>query len=351
MIDEATLVTMNETDVRETIVRPFLHQLGYRQGTEHNIRTEIPLRYPYKSLGRRKPTDPPLRGKPDYVCEVIPFARWVLEVKGPNVELSSEDVFQAHSYAVHPEIAARLFALTNGRWFRVYLSDCPDTPVMEWKLADQDAVWVNIQNLLGPNALSARAKRDRPDTGKALSLGLGSTVRLAGGLLSYDYHDSDSAGVRSSLESLAGTRATVIGDDAERNAEGLIQVVLRLAGPKALWDDLNRLAGVETYRFTCADEYISGAPERPSIFQGMTHFKARAGTAIAGLPGLPAGIRSLPFDMNISAFTQATGYLQGDAFVGTFVIEYSMDLPISLPGFNVPKLRSGGTFEIRLATT
>jgi hypothetical protein len=31
----------DEADVREIIVRPLLHELGYRQGTQANIRTEV----------------------------------------------------------------------------------------------------------------------------------------------------------------------------------------------------------------------------------------------------------------------------------------------------------------------
>lgn len=47
--------TMNETDVREIIVRPLLHRLGYEHGTVANIRTEVPLRYDRAFLGRKQP--------------------------------------------------------------------------------------------------------------------------------------------------------------------------------------------------------------------------------------------------------------------------------------------------------
>jgi len=45
--------TMNEADVREIIVRPLLHRLGYRHGTEANIRTEVSLRYGYAFWAER----------------------------------------------------------------------------------------------------------------------------------------------------------------------------------------------------------------------------------------------------------------------------------------------------------
>ena len=80
---------MNETDVRETIVRPLLHALGYEYGTAAHIRTEVPLRYSKVFLGRKNPKkDPDLTGRADYVCEVVSYAKWVVEVKSPAADLT-----------------------------------------------------------------------------------------------------------------------------------------------------------------------------------------------------------------------------------------------------------------------
>ena len=77
-------VSMNETDVRESVVRPFLESLGYRHGTQATIRTEVPLRYNKAFLGRKKPAKDPALGRADYICEAIGYGRWVVEVKSPN---------------------------------------------------------------------------------------------------------------------------------------------------------------------------------------------------------------------------------------------------------------------------
>jgi hypothetical protein len=45
-------LSMNETDVREIIVRPLLERLGYRHGTDATIRTEQTLTYARCFLGR-----------------------------------------------------------------------------------------------------------------------------------------------------------------------------------------------------------------------------------------------------------------------------------------------------------
>jgi Type I restriction enzyme R protein N terminus (HSDR_N) len=92
--------SMNETDVRETIVRPLIESLGYRHGTEANIRTEQTLRYGKTFLGRKNPKkDPDLVGRADYICEVISFGRWVVEVKSPAESITQDAVEQAHIFA------------------------------------------------------------------------------------------------------------------------------------------------------------------------------------------------------------------------------------------------------------
>jgi hypothetical protein len=111
---------MNEQDVRETIVRPLIESLGYGRDAETRIITEKKLRYDRSFLGHKKPkTDSPLAGRADYICEVTSFGRWVVEVKSPSEELAQDVVEQAHTYAMHPEIAASFFLVTNGRKFRL----------------------------------------------------------------------------------------------------------------------------------------------------------------------------------------------------------------------------------------
>jgi hypothetical protein len=57
--------SMNETDVREIVVRPLIERLGYRHGTEATIHTEKILRYDRAFLGRKNPKkDPPLTRRP-----------------------------------------------------------------------------------------------------------------------------------------------------------------------------------------------------------------------------------------------------------------------------------------------
>lgn len=83
------LGTMNEADVRETIVRPLISALGYSNGADAYVRTERTLRYDRAFLGRQNQRkDPPLVGRADYECGVTSYGRWIVEVKAPDQELA-----------------------------------------------------------------------------------------------------------------------------------------------------------------------------------------------------------------------------------------------------------------------
>src|SRR4051812_30708233 len=92
----------NETDVRENVVVPLLKRLGYTRDSSNDIITEQPLSYPKLSLGRKKPSDPVLRGRPDYILDVEGRLRWVLEVKAPDEQITTDVREQAWSYSAHP---------------------------------------------------------------------------------------------------------------------------------------------------------------------------------------------------------------------------------------------------------
>ena len=104
---------LNETDIREEIVTPLLRHLGYRSGTHHNVIREQLLSYPKSFLGRKKNTDPILRGRADYICEAHNKIRWVIEAKSPDAPLDQDAQEQSWTYANHPEIRAVYFCLTN----------------------------------------------------------------------------------------------------------------------------------------------------------------------------------------------------------------------------------------------
>ena len=325
----------NETDVREDIVNPLLTTLGYAKGTENNIRRELSLKYTRAFLGHKKASDPELRGRADYICEVRSFGRWTVEVKGPNEPLTVEDAHQAHSYSAHPEVGGCYAVVTNGKEFRVYRFAQPEDPFFTWRAEETGERLMEIRNILGPEAIKRYTFRPI-DPGKPLAEGYGPRVEIVGGTVVYDRH------LISSVESehVRGYRATPTGRSVERNTEGRIVAQLELAAPLKSWDDFNKAAGIEFYEFATADEYVSLNPDEPTIFQGLTRGLIKAGTPLPEIPGIQAGMVA-PMDVEMNARTQAIGYLEGGRFKGTFEIDYGV------MGQDV--LTADGTFDIFLS--
>ncbi len=108
--------TWNETAVREQFIAPLLDILGYAKGTLNDILYEkkLKLNQPYHQVGRD-------RVKIDYVPTIRLKTFWIIEAKpGNKRQMDFGDLLQAHLYAIHPEIQARLIVLINGWEIRVY---------------------------------------------------------------------------------------------------------------------------------------------------------------------------------------------------------------------------------------
>lgn len=340
---------MNETDVREELIRPLLRRLGYRQGSDANILTEKTLRYEKAFLGRKKSNDPPLIGRADYICEVVSYGRWVVEAKPPSEPLTLDDAQQAHTYAAHPEIAALFFLVTNGRVFRLYRTSHPDAPDLEWAHDETSATFPILENILGPDAIKKNLAVASIDIGKPLAKGFGSTIRLSGGTVTYLEHRSSSPAF-GDLSSLDGAQASVIGKTVSRTSDGLIEARLELRGPYTVWDAINQMAGVDVFVFRCSDEFVSKDVAAPSIFQNLVRGSIATGAQIPRLPGQPRAMQ-LPFGVTMKAYTEAIGSVEDDRFRGTFQIAYEFELRGG-SGFGLPSavaLSAHGLFDIAVA--
>ncbi len=352
MFGHFDIETMNETDVREILVRPFLTMLGYKQGTEANIKTEISFRYGQAFLGRKSPaTDPKLkdlRGRADYVCEVVSYGRWIVEVKNPTDALTVDDAQQAHTYAAHPEVAALFYVVTNGRMFRLYRVSYPDTPLFEWKTEETETYFEALFNILSPEAIKKRVFVP-VDLGKPIGRGYASSLQIIGGKVSYGHHTSSDPKFQPGLAQMNGANAAIIGIDVERDDTGKIVGTLKVAGPYSFWDDLNKAAGLENYVFKTSDEYVSIEAENPTIFQNLENVTISKGTPVQILPGQPKF--PLPFNVQMVAYTEATGFLVGMEFKGTFGIAYNVIFGREGAMFGLPpalSLAGEGVFEVLL---
>jgi hypothetical protein len=323
--------TMNETDVREHIVRPLLERLGYRHGTNANIRTELRLTYSHTFLGRKNPKkDPPLAGRADYICDAISFGRWVVEVKAPGEELTQSAIQQAHTYASHPEVSAAFFLVTNGRDFKLYETGKLAEPILKWSFNDANAVWDRLFNIVSPQAIQKRARLTLDDPGKPLGKCLASKLRIIGGEIIYEYHESNHPLLKNDY--ITGLRLPVTGGSVQRSEAGLIIGHVYFASVAPLSQELNEALGIaDGFDFSSVTEYLSEDPEHPNIFQNHSQKLTPAGTLIT-VPGL--GKLPVPFEIASSALTEAVGFVENDKFQGTFQISYEFRL-----GEMPPKIR------------
>jgi hypothetical protein len=347
---------MNETDVREILVRPLLHRLGYQHGTESNIRTEQTFRYGKLFLGHKKPTDPDLIGRADYILEIASVGRWVAEAKAPSEKLTEEVVQQAHSYAAHPEVNALFFLITNGRSYKLYRTSKLDAPLMAWEWDDIDDVVLALGNLVGPDAIRKKMKLLQPDLGKPLAAGIASQVEIIGGWVRYEDHSSNHPLI--DIRAINGLELPVIGGRVSRAEDGRLHALVKTAQAAPLLGELSAvLDSGDGYDFFSSDPYVSVNRETPTIFQNAVESQVPAGTKMS-VPGF--GDFPVPFSFRSIATTEAIGFIQGDVFEGTMQLSYEFfleNMPLMIRAAFEQKLgklpstlraEGGGRFEVKL---
>lgn len=347
---------MNETDVREHIVRPFLTSLGYAYGTAANIRTEQTFRYDRAFLGRKNQAkDPPLTGRADYILEVASYGRWVVEVKSPSEAITRDVVEQAHTYAAHPEVAAFYFLVTNGREFELYRTSRLEAPLMRWNWYDLEEVRLALVNLLGPEAIQRKARLLEPDVGKPLAAGIGSSTRIIGGRVRYEDHASNHQLLN--MGQINGLELPVTGGRVDRIEDGRLHTHISIASGAHLAGLQELFGPTESFEFYASDEYISTNVERPTIFQNVYKKDIPAGQTIV-VPVL--GRISIPFGMNTLSETDAIGFVEGNIFKGTLELRYEISLdsiPLQIKALLEARLgrlpqrllaQGGGRFEVEV---
>lgn len=347
---------MNETDVREELVRPLLTRLGYKHGTDSYVRTELPLSYSQAFLGRKNPSrDPILRGRADYICGVVAAGTWVIEVKRPDEPLDRATIQQAHTYAAHPEVAAYYFMVTNGKNFSVYETGRLDEPLLSWAFSKVEQTFLKIQNLLGPEAIRKRAKVALVDPGEPLGRGLHSRLQILNGSVTYD-QTPDSV-QPPFLSSLGGVQLPVAGGWVARDSDRRIHACVDIGSVSPLLKMVGAVGLADRYDFYSSSSHISTEEEQPTIFQNFMKTNVNRGTPM-NLAGMAT---TIPFSIDTTAFTEVVGFVQDDLFQGTMRIQADLEVgPMdSMIGIVMAKqfgLRPGkhvivqtGRFSARLA--
>lgn len=139
-----------EDAVREEIITPILKALGYSATGNNRIIRSRQLKHSFVSVGSQRKE---ITLVPDYVLEIDNCPAWILEAKSPSKKLLSTGLEeQAYSYAIHPEIRAKYYALCNGIEFLLY-SVNEYKPVLHFALSNLAVHWEELKRILSPTTL------------------------------------------------------------------------------------------------------------------------------------------------------------------------------------------------------
>ncbi len=327
---------MVEQDVREDIITPLLHYLGYEQGGEHDIRrgTSLKIRVRKNYFGRPKQNAYELRGEADYILDAGGKVRWVIEAKSPQVPIDDDAIDQAYHYARHPEVRAVLFCLCNGRELRVYRTDyLPDSSLLlTMSYEEFDERFDVIANALSPESMLRTWPEISIDIGKPLGPNLGSIARVAAGTFRYTSLGPAGDGLEEFL-------FNVTGGSIERDEDGKMIAYITTQSPFASAQELNARLGYDKMELVCDESTVSTDPRCPTVFRSRQQLIIPDGSQALGF--------TFPQTYGVDSTTVVEGHLQGNEFSGSFRFSMKYDKPLRpAPGVALQYIDGGGVFQI-----
>lgn len=327
--------SMGETDIREEIIAPLLRHLGYRSSTSDNVIREQHLSYPCLALGRRKASDPYLRGKADYICDAGGLVKWVIEAKAPGEIIDAEVEEQAWSYANHPEIQAVYFVVTNGREFKLYQTNMGAKAEALFKCTYEQMATklAAIENLLSPLAILRDHPMQKVDTGVPIGPGLRSIVRVTSGRIRFTKISIPIAPLQQMI-------MTVTNGSVERQENGSLEAHLWSLVPLQSFQELNEKLGLDQMWLTSTSTVISTDSAQPTVFENEKQMILPKGMVLLNLMDWTEV--ETPTNVTVVVQTRATGHLAGTVFAGEFLasmnyVEWAFNFTLV------------GAFELQLA--
>ena len=158
--------SFKEDAVREEIIAPILRRLGYAPSGSQRVMRSKTLRHPFVMIGSTRRS---VNIIPDYTLYEGEVPLLVLDAKAPTeVLVGSHHTEQAYSYAIHPDVRVRHYALCNGRELVVFLLDQWD-PLIRIPIPEVDRRWDEVVEVLSPRFLADPDLRGfAPDYGMAV---------------------------------------------------------------------------------------------------------------------------------------------------------------------------------------
>jgi hypothetical protein len=155
-----------EDSVREEIIVPILKRLGYSASGPYKIVRSKALLHPFVMIGSKKHT---VTIVPDYLLHSEGRPALVLDAKRLDAKLvRSKHAEQAYSYAIHPDVRVRFYALCSGHQLVAY--DIYEiSPIFEIDFADIERQWDVVDSVLSPKSVAFAPERFfAPDFGTAV---------------------------------------------------------------------------------------------------------------------------------------------------------------------------------------
>lgn len=151
-----------EADVREAYLAPIVELLGYERGGDKDVvREDMRALSPsFVMLGSHK-------YKLDYNFIVWKQGFWLLEAKSALCEdpktppaIAVEDVNQAFAYALHHQVDAPYYAVSNGWWFCLYDRDSgTQDPILKISQAELPKRFDELRQVIGAEQITFHLKR------------------------------------------------------------------------------------------------------------------------------------------------------------------------------------------------
>jgi hypothetical protein len=144
-----------EDSVREELILPILHSLNYSSSGLNQIIRSKTLHHPFVNIGSKRRE---IYIIPDYLLLVENKPAWILDAKAPSETITSgENVEQAYSYAIHPDVRTNYYALCNGSEF-VLFNISSREPILHFYLSEIEKFWQQLYSNLSPVAFIATSE-------------------------------------------------------------------------------------------------------------------------------------------------------------------------------------------------